>query len=448
MKIILLNLSVVIALLLAVESGAIAQVGISTDNSTPDNSAILDLKSTSKGLLIPRMTQSQISAITTPANGLVVFCTTNDKFYAYVASASVWKEVLYGSGTIASFPTVTTTAVTDIAQTTATSGGNVTSDGGATVTLRGVCWEIYPNPTTADYKTTDGSGTGVFVSNLTGLTANTLYYVRAYAQNSAGIGYGNELTFTTLPNPVIPTVTTTAVTDITQTTATSGGNITSDGGATVTLRGVCWNTYPNPTTADYKTTDGSGTGVFVSNLTGLTANTFYYVRAYAQNSAGIAYGSELTFTTLSFAIGQSYGGGIIFYLDGTGNHGLISATNDQSTGAPWGCLGTSIPGTSTAIGTGQANTTLIVNGCTTSGIAAQICNDLVLNGYSDWFLPSKDELNQMYLQKSVIGGFATYYYWSSSEYDAVNAWGQNFNYGAQGVFHKNDTFYVRAVRAF
>jgi uncharacterized protein (TIGR02145 family) len=195
-------------------------------------------------------------------------------------------------------PSVTTAAVTNITITTATSGGNVTSDGGATITARGVCWSTGSNPTLSDPHTNDGTGTGTFVSNITGLTPNTLYYVRAYATNSVGTSYGNEVTFSTLPNLVLPTVTTTAVTDITQTTATSGGNVTSDGGATVTARGVCWNTSSNPTTANSYTTDGSGTGTFVSNITGLTGGTLYYVRAYATNSVGTSYGNELSFTTL------------------------------------------------------------------------------------------------------------------------------------------------------
>ncbi|TRZ72724.1 MAG: hypothetical protein D4R97_05650 [Bacteroidetes bacterium] len=199
-------------------------------------------------------------------------------------------------------PTVYTTPVINITQHTATSGGHVTCDGGATVTARGVCWNTSSNPTTADSHTLDGSGTGIFVSHLTGLTANTLYYIRAYATNSAGTSYGNELTFTTLPIPVLPTVYTTPVINITQHTATSGGHVTSDGGATVTARGVCWSTSSNPTTADSHTLDGTGTGIFVSNLTGLTANTLYYVRAYATNSAGTSYGNELTFTTLPIPV--------------------------------------------------------------------------------------------------------------------------------------------------
>ena len=95
----------------------------------------------------------------------------------------------------------------------------------------------------------------------------------------------------------IPTVTTDPITAITQTTATGGGNVTSNGGLTVTARGVCWSTSPAPTTASSLTTDGTGTGLFTSNLTGLSTNTTYYVRAYATNSRGTAYGDEQTFTT-------------------------------------------------------------------------------------------------------------------------------------------------------
>ena len=198
--------------------------------------------------------------------------------------------------TTLSLPTVTTAAVTNIAQTTATGGGNVTYDGGTTVTFRGVCWSTTSNPTTSNSITTDGNGTGTFTSSLTGLGANTLYHVRAYAANSVGTSYGSDVTFTT--SPTTPSITTTAVTSITQTNAASGGNVTSDGGATVTARGVCWSTTSGPVATGSHTTDGSGTGTFTSSLTGLTKGTLYFVRAYAINSAGTAYGSEVSFTTL------------------------------------------------------------------------------------------------------------------------------------------------------
>ena len=201
-------------------------------------------------------------------------------------------------------PTVITDTVLNVTNIDALIRSEVTSDGGDSVTARGVCWSISPDPTLADDHTSNGSGTGIFMSYIAGLTANTLYYVRSYATNSVGTAYGNEITFTTLEDPVLPTVTTDTATNITQTTATSGGEVTSDGGAYVTVRGVCWSTSPNPTTSDDHTEDGSGIGTFVSNLTGLTANTLYYVRAYATNSLGTAYGNEIDFTTTAFVCGD------------------------------------------------------------------------------------------------------------------------------------------------
>ncbi len=194
-------------------------------------------------------------------------------------------------------PTVTTAAVTGITATTAISGGEVTDDGGATVTARGVCWSTSPNPTIADSHTSDGSGTGSFTSNITGLNATTTYYVRAYATNAGGTSYGSQVSFTT--TDVLPKVTTSAVSNISGTTditATCGGNVTDMGLDDVTARGVCWSTSQNPTISDSHTTDGSGLGSFTSDITSLTAGNTYYVRAYATNSAGTAYGNQVNFT--------------------------------------------------------------------------------------------------------------------------------------------------------
>ena len=159
---------------------------------------------------------------------------------------------------------------------------------------------------------------------------------------------------------------------------------------------------------------------------------------------------------VTLAIGDTYQGGIIFYLDGNGG-GLIAAPTDQSAGAQWGCLGTSISGADgTAIGTGNQNTTDIELGCTTAGTAADICANLTLGGYSDWFLPSQNELYEMYLnigQGNVlglgnVGNFANSFYWSSTEYNQSNAVRRNFLDGYQHYLFKDRIFTVRAIRAF
>lgn len=193
------------------------------------------------------------------------------------------------------FATLTTTSVTAITSTTATSGGNITNDGGATITARGVCYGVAQNPNVSGSKTTNGSGTGSFVSNITGLTPNTTYYICAYATNSSGTAYGNQLNFKTSGN--LPSVLTVSANATSCNTATAQGNVQNDGGSPVNERGVCWSTSQNPTTANNKTSDGTGLGNFSSSLTGLSGNTIYYLRAYATNSTETAYGSQVTFTT-------------------------------------------------------------------------------------------------------------------------------------------------------
>jgi uncharacterized protein (TIGR02145 family) len=254
---------------------------------------------------------------------------------------------------------------------------------------------------------------------------------------------------------IVPSVLTAPVLGITATSATTGGDVTQDGGAPVTARGVAYGTSSSPTTAGAITNDGIGTGVFTSTLTGLTPSTTYNVRAYATNSVGTAYGNEVSFTTSPLVtIGMTYAGGIVFDVDSTGSHGLVCAFVDQGN-LPWGCFYTTISQTSISVGSGANNTLQIVTRCNQNPIAASECANLILNGYSDWYLPSLGELQLMYNRLHLLGmgSFGVGinpWYWSSSEYDHGYAWGLNFGNGdangpGNGKYNPNA---IRAVRTF
>lgn len=194
-------------------------------------------------------------------------------------------------------PEVTTDEVTQITSAGAISGGTVMNDGGGNIDARGVVWGTSENPTIQDSKTSDSPGVGRFTSEITGLDAETTYYVRAYASNEAGTSYGEQREFTTALGADAPTVTTAEVSALATNSATSGGEVVSDGGASVTARGVVWATSEDPTVEDSKTEDGDDVGEFVSQLTDLNPGTTYYVRAYAVNEAGVSYGEMFSFTT-------------------------------------------------------------------------------------------------------------------------------------------------------
>jgi uncharacterized protein (TIGR02145 family) len=195
-------------------------------------------------------------------------------------------------------PTLTTAAVSEITEETAIGGGTISNDGGALVTQRGVCWNLSTDPTIMlATKTNEGRGIGMFTSYITGLTTGKTYHVRAYATNSAGTAYGKDISF---PTRLIlaPTVTTTEILAVSSRAAFCRGNVTDGGGAPQLERGICFSKDPMPTILSSAFTGEYGDlGIYNIALSGLTAGTLYYARAYATNLAGTTYGNQVTFTT-------------------------------------------------------------------------------------------------------------------------------------------------------
>jgi hypothetical protein len=227
---------------------------------------------------------------------------------------------------------------------------------------------------------------------------------------------------------------------------------------------------PVETTFEYGTTPDFGSSVpgeadpaiahgVRAEIASLIKGTEYHYRVKAVNSAGTTYSGHMTFTP-AFGIGEAYGGGFIIYLDESGEHGLIAAETDQTDGIIWdnspNCKKTNV--SSISIGTGQSNTTRLVSVLGLGSYPARICDELVLKGYSDWFLPSLEELDCMQKALSVFDreyNLNGIYYWTSSEAPDIegtgscSAWVQNIFTGEKRSWAKNDaTPFVRAVRAF
>ena len=329
---------------------------------------------------------SKISGLTAATTYYVRAYAVNDKGTAYGEERSFTTEKELEK------PTVTTNSVTNITKTGARCGGNVTSDGNAAVTARGVCWSTSQNPTISNNKTTDGSGVGQYSSALNNLQPNTTYYVRAYATNSQGTSYGTQKSFKTEVDVQQPTVTTSTVTNITGNSAVCGGNVTSDGNATVTSRGVCWSTSPNPMIGHNKTTDGSGTGQYSSNINGLQPNTTYYVRAYAINSKGTAYGSQTSFTTNQATTGSINGHD---YVDLGLPSGTKWATCNVGATTPEGYGGYYAWGETTTKTEYTAENSLTYNQ-SFNNISGNVTYDAArANWGSTWRMPTKVEMEEL-----------------------------------------------------
>ena len=352
-----------------------------------------------------------------------------------------------------------------------TGSGAIISAGGSPITAEGLCWSMSPNPTLGNdnYASATALSPDTFFVNIFAMTSySTTYYVRAYATNSYGTSYGNQLTLTTIANPYvsIPTLQTLSATaPINGNSGIAYGYLTNVNGAFPSSQGFCWSANPNPTIADSIATGLFTTqDSFYANYTSMAAGGTYYLRAFATNSAGTGYGNQVTVTVpnsgfKNFYIGESYGGGIIFYIDGTGQHGLIAANSDAEGGAmiPWDVSVNSTYATTnatdTTIGGGLANTNTIISVLGVGTYAAFIASQPV-NGFSDWYMPSKAELELIYanLTQVGLGNMQQNYYWSSSEADKNEAWAESFfsPLSSTNPFKdaKSSSAFVRPIRKF
>jgi hypothetical protein len=347
-------------------------------------------------------------------------------------------------------PVSTTLDVSNLFYNRATLRGEVT----ANQSLTTVWFEVgtsstYGNTVPANPHTVNGSTPVAVSDDLLSLNPNTTYYYRLKATNEGGTSYGSNMTFTT---PVIPA----------PTPVTGGAQPLSH---SAVIHGTI-NTHGAPSMVyfEYGTTTAYGQEIFVGNnivtysdsavsaaLTSLSPSTNYHYCLKATSAGGTATGSDQNFSTSQLLhIGDNWAGGIIFYIDASQDHGYVCATSNQSDAAWWGCDFENL-GTGTAIGTGAANTQMIGTQCEADA-AGTICWNLILNGHNDWFLPSKDELNQMYvnLKKNLnLGSFSSGLYWSSSENGEHYAWYQSFINGTQDSYwDRTFSLNVRAARAF
>jgi len=265
-----------------------------------------------------------INNFTSPVGYLVAASDGSTQLYTVTVTLGVTTPILSA-----------TTAASSVSTSTAVSGGTITANGGSAITSSGICWNTTENPTVDSCagKTTDGlTSAGSWTSTMTGLTDGTTYYVRAYATNAIGTGYGAQVSFTTI-SKTLPVLSATAtVTSIGTTTAYSGGTITTDNDSTIMVSGVCWSTDENPTITSCtgKTTDGATSGTWSdSYMESLSIGTKYYVRAYATNAKGTGYGPQVGFTTLSYVSTAP----TLTVVGGTAGSGELTVSWSAATGA-------------------------------------------------------------------------------------------------------------------
>jgi hypothetical protein len=498
------NVIFLLAGLALVPGTAIPQVGINSGGSQPDSSAMLDVSSTSKGLLPPRMTFQQRNSIHNPVDGLLVYCTdcnADGSGVMCMYQGGKWQNYIWNCPT----PSIPE-AMEQISFPTA------------------ITWQWSSVPIAVgyrenfvdDYKTSNDMGM-VTSYEETGLTCWSAYTKYVWAYNDCGHSKALVLTQSTQMIPFLPapaakiqipsagqvvwnwdfvpgalgykwntTNDYASATDLGSKKTLTERNLSCSSEITRYVWGynscghtpaaalnattpdivgspveathsasnseITWRWRAVPDAIGYKwaNVDNYGWATDIGNDTSLVELNYFggdtyikYVWAY-NNTCSV---SEPTLLSqyVPISIGLAYQGGRVFYIDSTGQHGLVVTDEFEVANASWGCFPVSIPGTSTGMGTGQANTTLILSGCSETLIAARICDEYV-NMYDGWFLPSRDELYEVYLQRNEIGGF-NWECLSSSESSVQEAWSVDQS-GNQNSKMKYSGGPVRCVRSF
>lgn len=352
--------------------------------------------------------------------------------------------------TLGKVPTAIAQDASNIQSYSSTLNGTVNANSLSTaVTFEYGTSSSYGKTVTAVQSPVSGNNSTSVSVNISNLTKATTYHYRITASNSLGTIYSNDITFSTIGDP--PLIVTNAASQTATSSAQLNGNVIANNAETIVTFDYGTDTsYGKTVTAIQSPVSGNILTPLSAVITGLIKGTTYHYRIVAKNSAGTTYGADKTFSAV-YAIGEFMFGGTIFYVDETGDHGLVVSDIDTGRGK-WGCYPIELQGAHNgAIGSGYQNTKDIVLECPDVGIAAKLCYDLVRNGYDDWYLPSISELGLIKtLYDMNRSNFANSEYWSSTQVDRMYAYTADF-YGNVLRAHQikdRSLINVRAIRSF